>query len=189
MPDKAEVLRTVSNRIAAGDHLGAASLLRHEYPFVFESAVERKYGEEEALRVFIRDGFRDRYSGERLVFPGALRLISEFLPQEFPFHPNWKMSETHIAYWQLSPTVDHVIPVARGGVDAEENWVTTSMLRNSAKGNWTVEELGWRIMPPGDLTQWDGLLGWFRNVVDQNPTLLQIPLIKRWNRSVLRVFL
>src|SRR5450759_11840 len=34
------------------------------------------------------------------------------------------------------------------------------MLRNSAKANWTLEELGWSIHPPGDMNQWDGMLAW-----------------------------
>ena len=40
-------------------------------------------------------------------------------------------------------TIDHVIPVARGGADDESNVVTTSMLRNSAKSNWLLDEVGW----------------------------------------------
>jgi hypothetical protein len=58
----------------------------------------------------MRDGFCDRYTGRRLVFPGVLRLISELFPKEFPWHPNWKQGVGHSLYWELSPTVDHVIP-------------------------------------------------------------------------------
>src|SRR5687767_2160048 len=109
---------------------GAADLLRREYAFTPAEIVERKYGDTEALRVFLRDGFVDRYSGARLVFPGVLRVLALQLPHEFPYHPNWKMTATHLAFWELSPTVDHIVPIARGGIDSDENWVTTSMLRN-----------------------------------------------------------
>ena len=71
------------------------------------------------------------------------------------------MSECHLAYWQLFPTVDHIISVARGGAGEESNWVCTSQLRNSAKSNWLLEELGWQLHEPGDLKEWDGLLKWF----------------------------
>ncbi|MFF0818704.1 HNH endonuclease [Rhodococcus sp. NPDC003318] len=57
------------------------------------------------------------------------------------------MSQTHFAYWELFPTIDHIVPVTRGGADDESNWVTTSMLRNSAKAHWTLDELG------GDFSQ------------------------------------
>jgi hypothetical protein len=71
------------------------------------------------------------------------------------------MINTHPAYWELFPTLDHVVPIARGGWDDEANLVSTSTLHNSAKANWTLEELGWSLHPPGALSQWDGLLAWF----------------------------
>jgi HNH endonuclease len=54
------------------------------------------------------------------------------------------------AFWEVGATIDHVVPVTRGGADDESNWVTTSMARNSAKMNWTLEELGWTLHPPGN---------------------------------------
>ena len=111
----------------------------------------RRYSPYQSCQVFIRDGFIDRYAGTRLVFPGALRILSIEMPKEFPFHPNWKMSESHIVYWELFPTIDHVVPVSKGGADEEQNWVSTSMLRNNAKSNWTLEELGWELKPQGDV--------------------------------------
>jgi hypothetical protein len=32
----------------------------------------------------------------------------------FPYHPNWKMEVTHPAYWELTATVEHVVPVCHG---------------------------------------------------------------------------
>src|SRR2546421_668252 len=125
-----------------GDIAAARDVLRTEYPFVSATPEGRRYTELQSLQIFLRDGFVDRYSGQRLVFPGVLRLLSRLLPQEFPFHPNWKMTETHPAYWELFPTIDHVLPIARGGAHSQINWVTTSMLRNAGKANWTLEELG-----------------------------------------------
>jgi len=98
-------------------------------------------------------------SGDRLAFPPVLRLLSHLMPEDFPFHPHGKMDKCHIAHWALYPSIDHVVPVARGGGDEESNWVTTSMLRNMAKGQATLEELGWELGPPGCLEDWDGLMG------------------------------
>ena len=75
---------------------------------------------------FCRDGFIDRYSGQKLVNPGMIRAFSHYFPEEFPFHKNWKMSECHIAYWEFIPTVDHIVPIALGGADNETNWASTS---------------------------------------------------------------
>ena len=187
MLSRHEVLASVCSFLDRDDLSGAADHLRREYPFTPGESVERKYGDQQALRVFIRDGFVDRYSGARLVFPGVLRIIALRFPVEFPYHPNWKMTETHLAFWELSPTVDHVVPIARGGEDAEHNWVTTSMVRNSAKANWTLDELGWRLLPLGDLQAWDGLLSWFKQYVARHPELLQHARIAAWHRAALLV--
>jgi len=97
------------------------------------------------------------------------------------------MAESHIAYWELFPTVDHIVPLARGGPDDEGNWATTSMFRNSAKSNWTLEELGWTLYPPGEPRDWDGLMGWFLSFAEINPQILQDRYINRWYRAATRV--
>lgn len=93
------------------------------------------------------------------------------------------MSETHTAYWELFPTIDHVVPVARGGVDDHTNWVTTSMLRNAAKANWTLEELGWQLVPPGDSKQWDGLISWFVECLEYEQSHLADKYVRSWHRA------
>src|SRR5262245_64338066 len=65
----------------------------------------RKYSDEQKTRLFLRDGFIDRYSGDRLVYPGVLRLLSHLFPEDFPYHPNWKYGVCHLWYWELYPTV------------------------------------------------------------------------------------
>lgn len=183
--DRSAILASVCAALESGDRESAAKRIREDYPFEPVAAVERKYGEFEATRVFLRDGFIDRYAGTRLVFPGALRILSAELPSEFPFHRNWKMSDTHEAFWELSPTVDHIVPVSRGGRDEHSNWVTTSMRRNSAKSNWTLDELGWQLRPPGSLSEWDGLTSWSVRYVAANPAVLKLGLIARWNRAAI----
>ena len=112
--------------------------------------------------------------------------MSRLLPQEFPFHPNWRMTETHPAYWELFPTIDHVLSVARGGLDSEANWVTTSMLRNAAKANWTLEELGWNLCLPGSLDDWDGLTSLFADFVESDRSLLGDAYLRRWHNAAVR---
>ena len=187
MDGKSRTIAEVCSAIERGDVAAAESQLRLEYPFASRPVSQRKYSDAEALRVFTRDGFVDRYSGDRLVFPGVLRVLSLKLPHDFPFQKNWKMDETHLAFWELMPTVDHVIPVARGGVDAEENWVTTSMVRNSAKSNWLLEELGWSVRPVESNGSWDGLLNWFFRYVGSHEDLLKEAYVRRWFRVAKQV--
>lgn len=173
-----DVCAALTNRQVG--HAGA--ILRDRYPF--EPPLDRKRQSRPArdVRIFCRDGFVDRYSGERLVFPGTLRLLAKLLPNEFPYHPNWKTTACHLAFWELSPTIDHIVPFSHGGADSESNLVTTSMLRNSAKANFTLERLGWSLTPRGDLSEWDGLMSWFLIQVEENPRILDDNL-RMWQRA------
>jgi hypothetical protein len=156
----AEVIAGVCAALSNDRADDARALIATEYPHIPVVKVGRSYSKRESVAVFARDGYIDRYTGQRLVFPGTLRLLWLLLPAELPYHPHWTMEVCHRMWWDLFPTIDHVVPVARGGEDAEPNLVTTSMLRNQAKANWTLDELGWELLPPGDLAEWDGLTGW-----------------------------
>lgn len=170
---RAEIIANVCAALSSGDVDAARGVVASEYPHVSFVPAGRNYSKIECVQVFRRDGYVDRYSGQRLVFPGSLRLLSLLLPAELPFHRNWKMQSCHLMWWELYPTVDHIVPVARGGSDEVANWVTTSMLRNGAKSNWTVEELGWQMLPPGNIDEWDGLTRWCLDQVERQPQLVR----------------
>jgi len=99
----------------------------------------RSFSKFDRTRVFLRDGFLDRYSGDRLFFPPVLEVISASIPEDFPLHPSTKMSNSHVAHWELYASVDHVVPVARSGTHEIDNWVTTSFMHNLIKSHWSVE--------------------------------------------------
>ncbi len=96
------------------------------------------------------------------------------------------MTETHIAYWELFPTVDHIKPIARGGHDTEENIITTSMIRNAAKSNFTLEEIGWSVKEPGNLNDWDGLTKIFKQLIKANSLLIKDQYIRTWQTALQR---
>lgn len=183
MTDRTATLASVCAALTAGDHAVASQTLAEQYPFAPDPVTLRRYGPVESTRVFIRDGFIDRYAGTRLVYPPVLRLISIVIPDSFPFHPNWKTDVTHPAFWEMGATVDHLRPVTLGGADDDSNWVTTSMARNSAKMNWSIDALGWTLYPPGDFAEWDGLIGWFLDYARNHPTAVSNPNLKSWLRA------
>lgn len=184
--EAAAVLRQLCGLLETGDRPGAIDLLRTHYPARLTQTARRAWPPARAMAIFVRDRFTDRYSGALLVFPGTLRAISLLLPADFPYHKNWRQSETHPAFWELFPTIDHVVPLARGGADSPGNVVTTSMLRNAAKANWTLEELGWpaRLAPPA--TNWDGLLPWFLTAYEKFPALRDDPATRTWHQVAAR---
>jgi hypothetical protein len=181
MDDKAAVLVDVCAALSGNQLEKAAAILHERYPFVPLVKVGRRYSVGQMLRVFVRDGFVDRYSGTRLICLPALRLISMRLPSQFPFQTNWRTDVCHFAFWDLAPTIDHIVPVSRGGGDDEHNWATTSMLRNSAKANFTLDELGWPLRPPpGGMKDWDGLLGWFMDQASADRAVRDDPYLRPW---------
>lgn len=181
--ERVATITEVCDALMRNDFGVAAKLVERRYPLATRREARRSIGKLDSVRVFLRDGFLDRYTGNRLVFPPVLRLISEALPEQFPYHPNWKFGASHTAYWELTPTVDHVVPVARGGAHDMSNWVSTSMLRNQIKSHWTLEELGWEIARPGRLEDWDGLLSWFLKYVEKHPRVLDLEAVRTWHRA------
>ena len=180
LADRTKTILRVCEHIAAKDFEIAKQVVEAEYPFVSIRKTSRNYTPLLMTSIYIRDGFIDRYRSTRLVFPPVLRLLSDYLPDVFPFHKNGKMSEGHIAYWELFPTIDHVVPVARGGTDTMDNWVCCSMLTNSIKSNWTLDQLQWKIHDRGDFKVWDGMIGWFQRQVSEDPNVSKSPYIKKW---------
>ena len=178
--DKCEILQNISNLILESRTEDAREIIQSEYPHKHIELEKRSYTLKEKMEQFLRDGFIDRYTGKRLVNPGLLKVITYYFPEEFPYDPHWKMSKTHMAYWDLIPTVDHIFPIAQGGVDNPSNWATTSMKNNSIKSNYSLEEINWKLYPSGSLREWDGLTRLFIELVDKNTDLLKDSYIKSW---------
>ncbi len=185
---RANILSEVADLLFSGDSDRARNIAREEYPFepipkktqlhaklgFIRSRDKAKIGTpkrksiSDRLRqtIWNRDGFRDRYTGARLVHPGALELLSVVMRDEFPYDnpPHGKYEATHICMWELWPSIDHVVPVASGEFDIsnkDSNLVTTSALVNQLKSDYDLSELGWQLLPPTpNLNNWDGLYRW-----------------------------
>jgi len=181
-----ETISKICHELSDGDRFGCLETIRIECPFVPITYDSRSYNELKKTQIFLRDGFIDRYSGKKLVFPGTMKIISNEFPSEFPYHGHGKMDRCHIAWWELMPTIDHIVPIARGGKDEEFNWVTTSMLKNSIKSNWTLDEMEWMIHPPGDINEWDGNIRWFLEYVDEHRTVMEDNYVKKWYNAAIK---
>lgn len=134
------------------------------------------------VQVFRRDIFTCRYCGRPTVFCPLLRLVASLFPREFRYHPNWKMAECHIAFWQWTASCDHLIPVARGGSSKPENLRTACYMCNSMKQNWLIEELRWteREVTP---SAWDGLCSLYLKLAQVVPEA-EAAYHRRWLRAI-----
>jgi hypothetical protein len=59
------------------------------------------------------------------------------------------------------------------------------MAHNSAKGNWTLAELGWRLTDPGNFRDWDGLIHWFLEYTNDRPELITAGSMRQWHRAAM----
>lgn len=178
--EKVQAIESAAKAILGSNIEIAREIINTDYPFNKLISTERKYTDKQKMAQFVRDGFVDRYSGQKLLNPGILKVLSYYMPEEFPYHAHWKMEECHNAYWEFVPTLDHIYPVALGGADDETNWATTSMLHNSIKNNWTLEQLQWKLYPAGDYKDWDGLTKLFLQIIESDTELLKDAYVKRW---------
>ena len=178
--EKSDIISDVVALLLADNEDTARAIIEQNYPHTHFEIEKRTYTLQQKMTQFIKDGFIDRYTGEKLLNPGILKIISHYFPNEFPYHPHWKMTETHSAYWELIPTLDHIYPIAKGGQDDESNWVTTSMKNNSIKSNYTIDEIHWKLYPQGNVANWDGLTSVFLQLVEKDASLLKDAYIKSW---------
>lgn len=132
------------------------------------------------MRVFARDGFINRFNGELLILPAVLRLLSKELPLEIPYQMAWRLGEIHIAYYDLYACIDRLLPESRGGSEAENNLVTTTIPYVLARSDSTVEEIGWRLTREGYVDEWDGMSSWFVEYVKENPELRNVNYFNLW---------
>lgn len=177
---KTDTIEKIALQLMDKNDTKAKEIINSEYPFEVFKRSKRGVTDKIRFKQCIKDGFIDRYSGERLVNPGILKVISYYCPNEFPYQQHGKMDACHIAYWELMPSIDHIEPIALGGADGEENYATTSMMHNLIKNNWTLEQLQWSLHPPGNIKEWDGLTKLFISLVESDKQLLNDSYIKKW---------
>lgn len=184
--DKTLLIQNICSLLLENKKSDCIDLAKSNYPFVDRLIPKRQYSKFQMCQVFLKDGFIDRYSGDKLLFPGLIKILTIEFPEIFKYHRNWKMTETHMIYWELFPTIDHLVPVSRGGRDNIDNWITTSMIRNSAKSNWTIEEIGWTLHDKGNLCNWDGLTKYFIDLTNKNTDYEKDSYVRGWKTGLIK---
>ena len=77
--NKANIIFEVCNEISNKNKVKASEIISKKYPFKPVKKIKRNYTIKDEVKIFIRDGFIDRYSGQKLIFPPALFIISTTL--------------------------------------------------------------------------------------------------------------
>ena len=108
--------------------------------------------------VFEKYHYTCAYCNRKTIDLEVLKVISRTMPDVFPYHKNWKFSESHILYWIYSTSLDHIFPLALGGKNDPSNMVASCYLCNDAKSDITLEDLGWELCTTiENSNNWSGL--------------------------------
>src|ERR1700753_683125 len=95
--NKATIIHKLCELLSVNKKNEGIDFINENYPFItIDKLHSRQYSKYQMMKIFLRDGFIDRYSGEKLIFPGLIRLLTLEIPDIFKYHTNWKMSETHM---------------------------------------------------------------------------------------------
>ena len=157
-----DVLATIVRARIAGDESAALTAIDDIAFTPLERKKERWPAQSVIAMAYARDRYQCRYCGKRLILTPVLRLLSRLYPEQFPYHPNWKVDSTHPAFILQSATIDHITPIAAGGNPvAITNLATACWSCNRRKGDLDLSELRWELKSPAD-ESWRGLTELFR---------------------------
>ena len=122
-----------------------------------ERSAQRMPSSSAERAVYVRDGWRCRYCGTRVIDRSMRARLHRCLPDA----ARWgaRNADKHTALAALSASLDHIVPHRRGGTNDEPNLVTACNACQFGRGQWTLEEVGFfdpRESPPV-LDEWDGL--------------------------------
>jgi 5-methylcytosine-specific restriction endonuclease McrA len=119
----------------------------------------RKLPQALVASVLWRDRSRCRYCARACLPPSVLRLVSAIWPDSFPYHLHWKANRTHVAYWQVAASIDHIHAGTMGGDWLDPTNLTTACWPcQQIKGNISLERLGWKLREIDTKSGWDGLI-------------------------------
>jgi 5-methylcytosine-specific restriction endonuclease McrA len=106
--------------------------------------------------IFARDRYTCRYCETRTVLIPVMYAISALYGGIFKAHRYWRRDETDIAYWTYATSIEHIVPIKRGGTNDPENLLTACWRCNEEKGTHTLLQLDWQVRPISSRA-WDGL--------------------------------
>lgn len=160
--DLPDVLHVIVDALANGRNDEAAESMQGIAFQKREAPKRRSPRAKDLAAIYDRDRYLCRYCGTKTVLTPVMHLLSKAFPEQFPFHPNWKTTETHPAYWALSATHDHVVPISRGGDSLDHsNIVTACWPCNTRKSGLLIEDIGFVLREPEE-SPWRGLADLYR---------------------------
>lgn len=185
---RANVLVHACLALEAGSVDAAKKIIETDFPFSRYIKDEKQLPEAEQMKIFMRDGFVDRFTGKRVFMPAVLVVLGKTMPDVFPYKDtHWDRDQTHQAHEMFTAAVKKIIPSA--SAKYERNLVTVSYLTKLSRGNATIEDLGQRLLTLEEIEnlRWDGMTDWFVRYVDEHRDLLANTMINKWYTAIQKI--
>jgi hypothetical protein len=144
-------------------HYHRVKILNKAKPSQFRGSldIEPKFKGDLEESIFMRDGYRCRYCGIKVVNTKSLVRLEKVLGKEH-FQPKAKVnSKRHGISFAFRATVDHVVPHSSGGRTSYENGVTACWNCNIGKLDAHLSQMGIddpRDREPKYEDAWNGLI-------------------------------
>ena len=111
----------------------------------------------EQREIFLRDGWRCRFCGIKVINRRARSVLVHL----FSIESCWtsKERQRHAALYALAASLDHVLPHGRGGKNELPNFVTACYCCQFGRGEWLLDEVGVQdpLLREPVRDSWDGL--------------------------------
>ena len=125
----------------------------------------------EQTKIFKRDQWCCRYCGIEVLLSPALKALNEKYPGHGYYHRNGKKSKMAKLFLDKCACVDHIIPVAKGGLNEIENMVCACWECNTKKSDdsdpkWIKKMIKIDELQPSD--GWDGLFSILKELEPSN---------------------
>ena len=127
--------------------------------------------------IFCRDNWHCRYCSDSVFFSPILKILETISPDHGYYHPNGKTGEMLPLFANKFASIDHIIPVTKGGVNDIDNYVTSCWECNLKYGN-TSHDGGKPLPSPINTTntKWDGFCSLYPKISNKQDEWTKIIL-------------
>jgi hypothetical protein len=125
--------------------------------------------------VFFRDHWLCRYCLGSVFFNPTLKLLEDLSPGHGYYHPHSKTGERLTLFQNRFASADHIVPVADGGQNVEDNLVTACWKCNLKKGDGDPSDFKVLDVPEAHISvKWDGLASIYPKLPGAKPIWIKI---------------
>jgi len=116
------------------------------------------------LEVWKRDSWHCRYCGKPVFFSPTLKLLDQINPNHTYYHKNGKTGKMLELFQKMWASVDHIVPISKGGENEIDNYATACWKCNLKFREKMVGKDKSNPLDP-EAKEWDGFSGLYPSLI------------------------